>query len=318
MKEGDNALAGAVTLIAGPTASGKSGLATALAERLDALVVNADSMQVYRDLDILTARPPATDLARAEHRLYGHLDAATPYSVAAWRAEVAAILRAAAQDNRPVVLVGGTGLYFKALTQGLSRIPPIPDAIRARWRTQADAAPAGALHAALAARDPVMAARLAPGDTQRLVRALEVIDGTGRSLADWQGTRDAPLVPASAQRLVLAPPRPWLHARIASRFSAMVAAGAVEEARALLARDLDPTLPAMKAIGVRELGALPDDRAGLEAACARATTDTRRYAKRQETFFRGQLPDWPRIDPSAMDVAELVDTLSDTMRKTTC
>lgn len=286
-----------VTLIAGPTASGKSALALDLAERDGGWIVNADSMQVYADLDVLTARPSPADLARAPHRLYGHVDAAEPWSVARWLEDIAKVLDEARTAGRPLIIVGGTGLYFRALAGGLSAVPPIPEEIRTRLRTEAADAPAGALHQRLAEVDPPMAARLEPGDTQRLLRALEVVEATGRSLAYWQRQQGPVLVGPEAARVVLAPPRPWLHARIADRFRAMVDQGAMEEARRLLARELDPDLPAMKAIGLRELGRLAPDLAGLDPAIDKATTETRRYAKRQETFFRGQLGDWPRLDP---------------------
>ncbi|WP_186397786.1 tRNA (adenosine(37)-N6)-dimethylallyltransferase MiaA [Stappia sp. P2PMeth1] len=287
-----------VTLIAGPTASGKSALALDLAERDGGWIVNADSMQVYADLDVLTARPSPADLARAPHRLYGHVDAAEPWSVARWLEDIAKVLDEARTAGRPLIIVGGTGLYFRALAGGLSAVPPIPEEIRTRLRTEAADAPAGALHQRLAEVDPPVAARLEPGDTQRLLRALEVVEATGRSLAHWQRQQGPVLVGPEAARVVLAPPRPWLHARIADRFRAMVDQGAMEEARRLLARELDPDLPAMKAIGLRELGRLAPDLAGLDPAIDKATTETRRYAKRQETFFRGQLGDWPRLDPA--------------------
>ncbi|QGZ34192.1 tRNA (adenosine(37)-N6)-dimethylallyltransferase MiaA [Stappia indica] len=287
-----------VTLIAGPTASGKSALALDLAERDGAWVVNADSMQVYADLDVLTARPSPADLARAPHRLYGHVDAAEPWSVARWLEDIGKVLDEARDAGRPLVIVGGTGLYFRALAGGLSAVPPIPEDIRARLRAEATDAPAGALHRRLAEADPLVAARLEPGDTQRILRALEVIEATGRSLAYWQQQQGPVLVGPEAARVVLAPPRPWLHERIARRFRMMVEAGAVDEARRLLARKIDPDLPAMKAIGVRDLGPLPASLDGLDQAIEKATAETRRYAKRQETFFRGQLGDWPRLDPA--------------------
>jgi tRNA dimethylallyltransferase len=299
-----------VTLIAGPTASGKSALAVALAERIDALVVNADSMQVYADLHVLTARPGAEDLARAEHRLYGHVDAADAYSVARWLGDVEGILETASADRRPVILVGGTGLYFRALTKGLSSVPPIDEAVRTRLRALAADVPGVELHRLLRERDPDMADRLEPGDTQRITRALEVVESTGRSLFDWQAETGTPLVADTAPRVVLAPPRRWLHARIAARFDTMIASGAISEARRLAARDLSPALPAMKAIGVRELANLPDMSEGLAAAVERCVVQTRQYAKRQETFFRGQLGDWPRLDPSASALGELVTQLA--------
>eukprot|EP00873_Tetraselmis_striata_P021543 jgi/Tetstr1/441807/TSEL_030024.t1 len=300
----------AVTLIAGPTASGKSALAVTLAEKTGALVVNADSMQVYADLDVLTARPGADDLARADHRLYGHIDAADAYSVARWLGDVETTLASATADGHPVILVGGTGLYFRALTKGLSSVPPIDEAVRTRLRAMAAEAPGDELHRLLRARDPDMADRLEPGDTQRITRALEVVESTGRSLLHWQGQTGTPLIARSASRLVLAPPRRWLHARIAARFDTMIAQGAISEARRLAARGLSPALPAMKAIGVRELANLPDMDAGLAAAVERCVAQTRQYAKRQETFFRGQLGDWPRLDPGASTLRELVTQLA--------
>lgn len=287
-------------LIAGPTASGKSALALALAERVNGTVVNADSMQVYRDLAVLSARPAAAETARVPHRLYGHVDAAEPYSVARWLDEVAEVLAECRLAGRRPIVVGGTGLFFKALTEGLSPVPEIDAKIREHWRAAAGAEGPQALHRILAERDPIMAARLRPSDPQRIVRALEVLDTTGRSLFEWQTMRPPPLVPlAEAVPVVLAPPRAWLHARIAKRFDAMVRAGAAEEAAAILSRGLDPALPVMKAIGVRPLAAAVRGDFSLDAAIETAKTETRRYAKRQETFFRGQFPDWPRIDPSS-------------------
>jgi tRNA dimethylallyltransferase len=285
-------------LIAGPTASGKSALALQHAEAHDGLVVNADSMQVYRDLDVLSARPPAEDLARAPHRLYGHVDASRNYSVATWLEDVSRVIQEARETGRFLVIVGGTGLYFRALQGGLSPLPDIPAGIRNRWREIAENAAPGELYEELKQRDPQMAVRLEPGDTQRLTRALEVIEATGRSLLTWQQQPGKALLPTDTPRVVLAPPRPWLHARIAERFHLMVTSGAVEEAKALVARTLDPSLPAMKAIGVRELSEAASGQRSLEDAVESAIVATRRYAKRQETFFRGQLVGWPRIDPT--------------------
>ena len=261
------------------------------------MIVNADAMQVYRDLAILTARPNAADEAAVPHLLYGTVDAAEAHSVAAWLESAReALARAAAEGRRPIV-VGGTGLYLAALTEGLSAIPPVPEPVRAHWRARQAAEPAEALHAALARADPGMAARLRPSDPQRIVRALEVMEATGRSLADWQGERTPPLIEPGRDvlRVVVAPPRPLLRERIARRFDQMVAAGAVEEAAALAARGLDPALPAMKAIGVRLLAAYAAGEIDLPAAVSRAVTDTRQYAKRQETWFRNQFADWQRI-----------------------
>jgi tRNA dimethylallyltransferase len=285
-------------LIAGPTASGKTALALALAERLGGPVVNADAMQVYRELRLLTARPSPEEEAVAPHRLYGHVPAARGYSVAAWLADVAPVLAEARAAGRTPIVVGGTGLYFEALTRGLAMVPEIPDEIRERWRRQAAClGPAGLLER-LSERDPVMAGRLEDGDPQRLVRALEVIEATGRSLAAWQADTPPALVdPADAAKLVLAPDRAWLHGRIEARLSAMLAAGALEEAAAFARLGLDPALPAGRAIGVAPLAAAARAETSLEDAARRAVVDTRRYAKRQETWFRNRMADWPRFDP---------------------
>lgn len=295
---------GAAILIAGPTASGKSALAVGLAEAIGGIVVNADSMQVYRELRLLSARPEAADEARAPHALYGHVSAAEPYSVARWLDEVLAVLAAARAANRPAIVVGGTGLYFEALTRGLSPIPDIPDDVRAFWRAEAERLRAAGLHAVLAARDPAMAARLEPADTQRLTRALEVLDGTGRSLGEWQAVvPEPPLSPHSYRTLVLAPDRAWLHERIARRFAGMVEAGGVAEAVAFATLDLAPDQPATRAIGVAPLAAASRGQIGLDAAIERSVIETRRYAKRQETWFRNRMADWPRLDPRNIDEA---------------
>ena len=269
-------------LIAGPTASGKSALALALAERLGGVIINADSMQVYRDLRIITARPTPEDEARVPHRLYGHVDAAENYSVGRWCEDVRDALAEAERAGRVPILVGGTGLYFKALTQGLSAVPPTPPEIRAAVRARCDAEGAAALHAELARRDPAMAARLKPGDRMRIARALEVLEATGRSLADWH--RDgmpAILDPDAALKVFLAPDRAELYRRIDARFDAMLAAGALEEVRALVARGLDPMLPAMKAHGVPWLRRHLAGEITLAEAAEGAKLDTRRYTKRQ-------------------------------------
>lgn len=282
-------------LIAGPTASGKSAAALALAEHSDGVVINADSMQVYRDLRVLTARPSPADEAAAPHRLYGHVAAADGYTVARWLTDVRAVLTEAAQAGRTAVIVGGTGLYFTALTEGLSDVPPIPEAVRARWRVRQTQEPAAALHAELARIDPAMAARLRPTDAQRVVRALEVREATGRSLAAFQAEKAAPLVPRPADRIVIAPARDRLHARIADRFRRMVDDGGLAEARAFAALGLDPALPAMKAIGVPEMIAAATGARPLEAAIEAAVAATRGYAKRQETWFRNRFSDWRRV-----------------------
>ena len=291
-------------LIAGPTASGKSALALRLAERLGGVIVNADSMQVYRDLRIITARPTPEDEARVPHRLYGHVDAAENYSVGRWCQDARAALDEAARAGRLPILVGGTGLYFKALTQGLSAVPPTPPEIRTAVRARCDAEGAPALHSELSRRDPAMAAKLKPGDRMRIARALEVLEATGRSLADWH--RDgmpAILDPDAALKIFLVPERAELHRRIDARFDAMLAAGALDEVRALAARNLDPMLPAMKAHGVPWLRRHLAGEIGLAEAAVGGKLDTRRYTKRQVTWFRHQMPGWTWVTPEAAETA---------------
>ena len=291
-------------LIAGPTASGKSTLALQLAAAMSGIVINADAMQVYRELLVLTARPSAEDEALAPHRLYGHVAAAMRYSVGAWLADLAKVLAEARAAGRVPILVGGTGLYFKAATDGLVELPEVPAEIRASLKEKAEMLGLAGLHDMLVARDPIMAERLPPSDPQRIVRALEVLEATGRSLAEWQTTTPAaPLIdPATARKIVLDPEREVLRERIAERFRQMVDAGAIEEAARLAGLGLDPDLPAMKAIGVRELTAAARGETTLEDAIEKAITETRRYAKRQRTWFRHQMPDWERrVLPTAKD-----------------
>jgi len=280
-------------LIAGPTASGKSSVGLELAARLGGTVINADSMQVYRELRVLTARPTQSEEARASHRLYGTIPAAESCSVGRWLDDVADALAEAREEGRLPILVGGTGLYFKALTEGLAPVPDIPTEVRSYWREQAAKANREALHLELAARDPAMAARLKPADPQRIVRALEVIDGTGISLAEWQGGNAAPLLGAGdVLRLVIAPEREPLYAAIDARFDRMIEEGAIEEVRALLDLELDLGLPAMRAHGVRELAAYLSHAISREDAVAKAKTESRRYAKRQMTWLRRFMSDW--------------------------
>ena len=289
-------------LIAGPTASGKSALALALAERFGGTLVNADSMQVYADLAILTARPTGAEILRAPHRLFGHVDAAEPYSVGRWIKEAAGALEAAWTDGRVPILVGGTGLYLRALTEGLSAIPAVPDAVRASVRADAEGCRPEDLHARLATLDPAMAGRLRPSDPQRIIRALEVFAATGKSLAHFQSQREPPVLPlASVVGVVLALDRDELNRRIDQRFDSMMEAGALDEVARLAARGLDPSLPAMRALGVPPLlrhlaGELP-----FAEAVAQGKLLTRHYAKRQGTFFRHQLPGLPWVAPEAAD-----------------
>ena len=280
-------------LIAGPTASGKSAAALVLAEHLRGTVINADSMQVYRELVILTARPTEAETSRVPHRLYGIVPAREAYSVGRWLDDAARAIGEAEGEGRVPILVGGTGLYFKALLEGLAPVPDVPPEIRKAWRERAEKVGAEGLYRELEARDPVMAARLRPSDKQRLLRALEVIDATSVSLSEWQGGNTAPvLAPDSVLKLVIAPEREALYAAIDARFAAMVEAGAIEEVRALLALGLDPNLPAMRAQGVRELASYLSGESSFEAATAKAKTETRRYAKRQMTWLRRFMKDW--------------------------
>jgi tRNA dimethylallyltransferase len=280
-------------LIAGPTASGKSGAALELACRLGGTLINADSMQVYRELRVLTARPSESEEARAAHRLYGTISAAESCSVGRWLNDVASVLAEAQGEARLPILVGGTGLYFKALTEGLAPVPDVPAEVRSYWREETAKRSREALHQELVARDPAMAARLKPADPQRIVRALEVIDATGISLAEWQGGNASPLLaPSDVLRLVIAPEREPLYAAIDARFDRMIEEGAIEEVRALLDLGLHPGLPAMRAHGVRELGAYLSGAISREDAVAKAKTESRRYAKRQMTWLRRFMSDW--------------------------
>lgn len=285
-------------LIAGPTASGKSQFALSLAERLHGALINADSMQIYRDLAILTARPGPKEQARAPHLLFGHVDGAINYSVGRYVDEAASALAQVRNDGWLPVFVGGTGLYFKALTQGLSDIPRVPEALRSELRAWAQTVPVAELHAALAARDPVMAARLRPSDPQRILRALEVHAATGRSLASFQGGKRKPLLDINACVTVfLAPERTALKAAIDARFDAMLNAGALDEVAALRARHLDPALPVMRALGVPQLLRYLAGTIDLDEAERQAKRDTRAYAKRQFTFARHQLPSFTWVAP---------------------
>jgi len=286
-------------LIAGPTASGKSALALALAEAIGGTIVNADSMQVYRDLRIITARPTPDEEARVPHRLYGHVDAAENYSVGRWLAGVAPALDEVRASGRVPILVGGTGLYFKALTRGLSNVPAIPADVRATVRQRMETEGPVALHADLVGRDPSSAV-LKPNDRTRIARALEVLEATGRPLSQWHDQGLPPLLDAAnAVTMFLAPGRPELRRRIDARFDAMLGAGALEEVRVLAARKLDPLLPAMKAHGVPWLIRHLNGEISLEEAAQGGKNDTRRYTKRQFTWVRHQLADWTWMAPDA-------------------
>ncbi len=289
-------------LICGPTASGKSALALELAREAGGVVINADSMQVYAGLRVITNRPAAEEAAAAPHRLYGFRPMSEPYSAALWLTDVKAALEEAERQGRLPIIVGGTGLYFKALTEGLSDIPDIPPEIRKRCRLAAQAEPAEALYAELAQRDPATAARLRPGDSQRIVRALEVLEATGRPLADWQGQKQPPLLPlARTYPIALTPGREELYRRCDARFDAMLASGALEEAQAIASLGLDPALPAMRAVGLPPLLAHLRAEMSLDEAAAAAKTATRNYAKRQLTWIRGNFQSWIAVDPQVME-----------------
>ena len=285
-------------LIAGPTASGKSALALALADMTGGIIVNADSMQVYRDLRVLSARPTQEDEARATHRLYGHVDAAVNFSAGAWVADAAKALAEARAQNRRPIFAGGSGLYFKALTRGLSAVPQIPNQVRESVRARLERDGVEALHALLMQRDPVSAGRLKPRDRTRVARALEVVEATGRSLTDWHDDGlPPPLAAGQFTALFLAPERDELYARIDARFDVMLKTGALDEVEALAARRLDPLLPAMKAHGVPALIRHLAGQITLEQAAAIGRADTRHYAKRQYTWFRHQLPEFEWVRP---------------------
>ncbi|MDH2342003.1 tRNA (adenosine(37)-N6)-dimethylallyltransferase MiaA [Bradyrhizobium sp. SSUT77] len=285
-------------LIAGPTASGKSALALELALAAGGVVINADSMQVYRDLRIITARPTHGDEARMPHRLYGHVDAAMNFSAGAWVSDAAKALAEAKAEGRLPIFIGGTGLYFKALTAGLSVVPPIPAEVREHVRTRLERNGVEALHAELARRDPRAAERLNLRDRTRIARALEVVEATGRSLLDWHHEGQPPLLPRDSFHAVfLAPERDELYARIDARFDAMLGVGALKEVERLAARNLDPLLPAMKAHGVPALIRHLGGELSLEQAATIGRADTRHYAKRQFTWFRHQLPEFKWVKP---------------------
>lgn len=279
-----------LALIAGPTASGKSALALDLAREQGGAIINADSMQVYADLQVLTSRPSPEDLARAPHFLFGHVDGANPYSVGRWLAEVDATLREVRAANLLPILVGGTGLYFKALTQGLSAIPDVPEAVRSRVRADAEGVAVADLHARLMALDPETAARLRPTDPQRVLRALEVFAATGEPLVRFQTERQPPLLGSDDYAgFLLLPERAHSTRAIDERLDRMVAEGALAEVDALGRRGLDPSLPVMRALGMPPFLDHLRGRTTLDEALTLAKSQTRHYAKRQVTFGRNQL-----------------------------
>jgi tRNA dimethylallyltransferase len=287
-------------LIAGPTASGKSALALELARAHGGAIINTDSMQVYRDLRVITARPTLAEEAQVPHLLYGEVDGAVNFSAGAWVTEAARVLAEARAQNRLPIFAGGSGLYFKALTRGLSAVPPIAPEVRESVRARLERDGVEALHDELRQRDPASAERLKPRDRSRIARALEVMESTGRSLTDWHGDGLPPLLsPEHVTALFLAPERDQLYARIDARFDAMLKAGALDEVAALAARKLDPLLPAMKAHGVPALIRHLGGEISLEEAATVGRADTRHYAKRQFTWFRHQLPEFEWVKPEA-------------------
>ena len=289
------AVKGAI-LIAGPTASGKSALALHMAKETGGFIVNTDSMQVYDVLDLLSARPQADELREADHFLYGHVAPSVSYSTGKWFADVEILLARDDLKGRTPIFVGGTGLYFRALLGGLSQMPEVAVDVREHWRNKMSEEGAEALHRLLAERDPEIAATLRPTDSQRIVRALEVFEGTGKSLLHWQRNTGTALIDnASARKIVLLPDRKWLGERIERRFKLMWDQGALDEVRALMALNLDPALPALKAIGVREISAFFTGEIPREEAIELSVIATRQYAKRQSTWFRNQLDEsWKR------------------------
>ncbi|WP_095677973.1 tRNA (adenosine(37)-N6)-dimethylallyltransferase MiaA [Sinorhizobium sp. CCBAU 05631] len=284
-------------LITGPTASGKSALAVALAKRHGGVVVNADSMQVYDTLKVLTARPDEPEMGGIAHFLYGHVPAGRLYSTGAWLRDAEVLVERLRGEGRLPVFVGGTGLYFKALTGGLADMPDIPPAIRQRLRQRLTVEGAAALHAELERSDRQAAAQLRPEDGQRIVRALEVVEATGKPIGHYQQMRGSVIVdPDRARKIVVLPDRSLLHSRIDRRFEAMLASGAVEEVQALLALKLSPDMPVMKAIGVQQIAAMLRGEMREAEVISTGAAATRQYAKRQMTWFRNQLDDsWQRI-----------------------
>ncbi|MGW9947198.1 tRNA dimethylallyltransferase [Rhizobium leguminosarum] len=284
-------------LITGPTASGKSALAVELAKRHDGVVVNADSMQVYDTLRVLTARPSEEEMQGVPHHLYGHVPAGAAYSTGGWLRDVSALLPTLRAAGRLPVFVGGTGLYFKALTGGLSDMPEIPEALRKALRSRLLEEGPDGLYAELAVADPAMAASLNRQDGQRIVRALEVMKATGRSIADFQGQSGPVIIDAAqARKIVVLPDRAVLHQRINGRFEKMLQQGAEDEVRALLALDLPAEAPVMKAIGVSQITAMVRGEMTRDEVLEKGAAVTRQYAKRQMTWFRNQMDDsWERL-----------------------
>jgi tRNA dimethylallyltransferase len=280
-------------LIAGPTASGKSAYALLRAREQPSLIINADSMQVYADLRILTARPANDELAQAPHALYGTVPGSEAYSTGRYVRDVIDVLAHAKDRGLRPIIVGGTGLYFKALLEGLSPIPEVPREVRERWREAERREGSLVLHARLAQEDPVMASRLQPGDSQRIVRAFEILDATGRSLAEWQAVPGTPVLQAECcERVVMSPLRSDVYARADARFESMLDLGALDEVRALLALGYAQDLPIMRAVGVPQLASVLTKDSDLSDALREAKMETRHYIKRQQTWLRRNMNAW--------------------------
>jgi tRNA dimethylallyltransferase len=300
-------------LLAGPTASGKSSAALALAQATGGVIVNADSMQVYRELRVLSARPSQSDEARAPHRLYGFVGVREPFSVAKWLAAIEPALAELRSNKRLAIVTGGTGLYFSALERGLSPIPEIDPEVRSEARQLHDKLGSQAFHAELTARDPRTAGQLHPSDAQRLMRAWEVIEQTGQGLAEWQEIKGKPAIDvARSVRVLITPERDRLYARCDTRFDQMMEGAALEEARSIARLNLDESLPATRALGLRQLLRHLKGELSLEEAVQQAKRDTRRYAKRQLTWFRHQMADWESLVPAdeAAFVASMLQRLA--------
>lgn len=297
-----------VILIAGPTASGKSNLALALAEKRDGVIINADSMQVYRELRVLSARPSQEDEAHVSHELYGFVSGSAAYSAGRYAVDAKAAIAEARLAGKTPIIVGGTGLYFKVLLEGLSPVPEVDPDARAYWREQAAQRPSAELHALLALRDPDAAKRVMPTDPQRIVRALEVFESTGRPLSEWQRMPGDPvLAEADTVRLAVFPDRDTMVHAIDNRFDAMLDDGAVDEVRGLLALGLSWELPIMRALGVAPLAAFVEGRMSRESAAAQAKAETRQYAKRQLTWLRRNMISWKHINTQQMESKSALD-----------
>lgn len=298
-----------VLIVAGPTASGKSALALDLAEAFDGVVINADSMQVYKELRVLSARPDDSEIARAPHRLYGVLSGREACSAGKWRDMAMAEIAECHANGKLPIITGGTGMYLNALTEGIAPIPDIPAGIREQVTADLEKTGHQAFFDDFAKRDPDTAASLDPSNTQRLIRAAEVLAGTGRGLAAWHREPMAmPLAGMMFKKFCYMPPRDILYDRCNRRFDLMIEQGAIEEVRGLLAENLPETAPVMKAVGVREIAAYLAGKIDLESAKEKSQRETRRYAKRQLTWFRHQMRDKEIID------AQYSESLADKLR----